>query len=259
MEVHKHPHHVTHKKKWGEYLLEFFMLFLAVFLGFVAENIREHKVENNRAKEYALSLMQDLQNDTTAINAQVKSGNIYIAITDSLLNISNSRLEGRNAAKFSFYTRFLYWTSPLYWNRVTFEQIKNSGSLRYFKNYQLLQKLTKYNELVNEIDGEFGANGARGNMILNQINKIMDPGIHHEVSKYLLAALDTMSQQTKENFFSIKTELLENKREQIREMLNMTVVQQRNLRFNDARLLSAKKVASELISDLKKEYHLENE
>jgi len=31
MEVHKHPHHVTHKKKWGEYLLEFFMLFLAVF------------------------------------------------------------------------------------------------------------------------------------------------------------------------------------------------------------------------------------
>ena len=31
MEVHKHPHHATHKKKWTEYLLEFFMLFLAVF------------------------------------------------------------------------------------------------------------------------------------------------------------------------------------------------------------------------------------
>src|SRR5450759_535969 len=64
MEVHKHPHHVTHKKKWGEYLLEFFMIFLAVFLGFVAENIREHIVENDRAKEYAISLVQDLQNDT---------------------------------------------------------------------------------------------------------------------------------------------------------------------------------------------------
>ncbi len=33
MEVHKHPHHVTHKKKWGEYLLEFIMLFLAVWMG----------------------------------------------------------------------------------------------------------------------------------------------------------------------------------------------------------------------------------
>src|SRR5690242_1494579 len=48
MEVHKHPHHSMHKKKWSEYLLEFFMLFLAVFLGFVAENIREHSVEYDR-------------------------------------------------------------------------------------------------------------------------------------------------------------------------------------------------------------------
>ena len=38
MEVHKPPRHVMHKKKWSEYLLEFLMLFLAVFLGFIAEN-----------------------------------------------------------------------------------------------------------------------------------------------------------------------------------------------------------------------------
>jgi hypothetical protein len=235
------------------------MLFLAVFLGFVAENIREHAVENDRAKEYAVSLVQDLQNDTTAINVQVKSGNIYIAITDSLLQLSNSRLEGRNAAEFSFYTRFMYWTSPLTWNRVTFEQIKSSGSLRYFKNYKLLEKLMKYNELVNEIDGEFAANSARGNMLLNQINEIIDPGIHYEVSKYYLLDLDTMSQQTKEIFFSLNTEPLENKRKEINEMLNMTVVNQRNFRFNDSSLLRTKKVASELITEFKKEYHFEND
>jgi len=33
MEVHKHSHHVTHKKKWTEYLLEFFMLFVYWFFG----------------------------------------------------------------------------------------------------------------------------------------------------------------------------------------------------------------------------------
>ena len=48
MEVHKHPHHVTHKKKWEEYILEFAMLFLAVFLGFIAENQREHYVDKKR-------------------------------------------------------------------------------------------------------------------------------------------------------------------------------------------------------------------
>ena len=43
MEVH-HPHHPTHKKKWSEYIIEFVMLFAAVTLGFLAENIREHQI-----------------------------------------------------------------------------------------------------------------------------------------------------------------------------------------------------------------------
>jgi hypothetical protein len=43
MEVHAHTH--TQRKKWSHYLWEFLMLFLAVFCGFLAENIREHGVE----------------------------------------------------------------------------------------------------------------------------------------------------------------------------------------------------------------------
>jgi hypothetical protein len=257
MEVHKHPHHVTHKKKLGEYLLEFFMLFLAVFLGFVAENIREHIAEHNRAKEYAISLVQDLQHDTRAINVQSKSGRIYIGITDSLLNLSKKLLEGRNAAQFSFYTRFTYWTTPISWNRATFEQIKNSGNLRYFKNYNLLEKLMKYDGLVNEIEAESKNHQTRGNMLLNQIDKIIEPEIHHDLSMYTLLALDTMSKETKENFFSAKVGSMENKGSEIREMLNMVIVQQRNIRFNDDRLQRTKELANELISDLEKEYKIE--
>ena len=68
MEVHKHPHHVTHKKKWGEYLLEFIMLFLAVFLGFLAENFREHQVEKERGNQYIESFYEDLKADTASIS-----------------------------------------------------------------------------------------------------------------------------------------------------------------------------------------------
>jgi hypothetical protein len=40
-------------------------------------------------------------------------------------------------------------------------------------------------------------------------------------------------------------------------MMNMVVVQQRNLRYGiDTRYILAKELATELISDLKKEYHL---
>jgi len=65
MEVHKHPHHVTHKKKWIEYFLEFLMIFSAVTLGFYAENIREHASDTAREKEYMRSMVEDLKQDTS--------------------------------------------------------------------------------------------------------------------------------------------------------------------------------------------------
>ena len=61
MEVHKHPHHVTHKKKWGEYLLEFLMIFLAVTLGFFAENMRETISDSHREKRFAQQLYSELK------------------------------------------------------------------------------------------------------------------------------------------------------------------------------------------------------
>jgi hypothetical protein len=254
MEVHHHAH--TARKKWTHYFWEFLMLFLAVFCGFMAENIREHKIEHLRAKEFAKSLVQDLQNDTIAINTQQKTAEIYIVITDSLLRLSQTRLEGSHAAEFSFYTRFMYWTAPLLWNRTTFEQVKNSGSLRYFRNFQLLEKLMKYEAQVNAIEGEFSNHQTRGNMLLKLINEIIDPQLHHDLSKHQLLSLDTMTNKTREGYFSFETASLENKRVVIRELLNMAVVQQRNLRFNDTRLLRAKELAFELINDFKKEYHL---
>ncbi len=255
MEVHQHSH--TARKKWSHYFWEFIMLFLAVFCGFLAENFREHKIEHLRAREFSKSLVQDLQHDTAAIQVQQKSAGIYIALTDSLLSLSKTQLEGVNAAKFSFYTRFMYWTVPIFWNRATFEQIKNSGSLRYFKNYHLLEKLMKYDVLVNEIEAEFNNHQTRGNTLLNAINKIIEPGYHHELSKYFLWSLDTVSNETLATIFAVKTGSLENKREEIRQMLNMTVVQQRNLRFGiESRWRRAVEQAVELIGDLEKEYHL---
>jgi hypothetical protein len=261
MEVH-HPHPDSHrnghKKKWTAYLLEFLMLFLAVFLGFVAENVREHKVEHNRAKEFSKSLVQDLQNDITAIEDQIKWAWMYISITDSLLDLSKKKLEGRSAAEFSFYTRFTYWTAPITWHRATFEQIKNSGSLRYFRNYRLLEKLMRYDALINENEGEFINHQTRGNMLLSLINKIIEPGYHQVLSNYFLMTLDTISTATRENLFSADPGSLENKREEIKEMLNMVVVQQRNLRLgNEGRLPKTIALANELIIDLQKEYQLE--
>ncbi|TMI97340.1 MAG: hypothetical protein E6H08_02350, partial [Bacteroidetes bacterium] len=66
MEVHAHTH--TPRKKWFHYFWEFFMLFLAVTLGFFVENQREHFIEDQREKKYAQSLYSDLKLDTARVS-----------------------------------------------------------------------------------------------------------------------------------------------------------------------------------------------
>jgi len=258
MEVHHHSPHTHEKRNWKSYFWEFLMLFLAVTLGTFVENQREHYIEHQRAKEFSKSLIQDLQNDITALQAHKKSASIYISVADSLLKLNQSRLEGLQAAKFSFYTRFMYWTVPIVWNRSTFEQIKNSGGLRYFKNDQLRDKLMKYDAVVNDINSEADNHKIRGNLLINYINEILDPAYHQVLSKYFLIDLDTMSATTMVSLYPPHPESLEIKRSEIRPMLNMVVVQQRNLRKDiETSWQQAETMANELIGEFKLEFHPE--
>ena len=96
MEVH-HPHHVTHKKKWGEYLLEFLMLFLAVFLGFVAENFREHQDEKEKAKQYIESFYDDLKIDTSRVSVYVGYEDVKLEAFTNLPNCYSTILHKGNS------------------------------------------------------------------------------------------------------------------------------------------------------------------
>ena len=258
MEVHHHTHHTHEKRNWKSYFWEFLMLFLAVTLGFFVENQREHYIEHQRAKEFSKSLIKDLQNDIEAVEVQKKTASMYISIVDSLLQLSQSRLDGRTAAQFSFYARFTYWTTPIVWNRATFEQIKNSGSLRYFTNHPLQEKLMNYDALINAIEAEAYNRQVRGNLLLNHVSQIIEPLYHQQLSKYFLFQFDSISRETMENLFPAHPESLENKRNEIRELLNMVIVQQRNLRKDiNGDWKEVGEMAHELIRDLKKEYHIE--
>src|ERR1700680_1317387 len=70
MEVHHHPH--VEKKNFKEYFLEFLMIFLAVTMGFIAENVREHITDSQKEKQYIVSLYEDLQVDTIRITYLIK-------------------------------------------------------------------------------------------------------------------------------------------------------------------------------------------
>lgn len=149
MEVHKHPHHVREKKKFGEYLLEFFMIFLAVFLGFLAEYQLEHYLENQRAKEFAVSLYRDLKTDTAIFNNTIERLNICSKKIDTLIEVLGNSGEVEKKKSSIYYLSiyaFIFPTSTP--TQSTLQQLINSGALRYLKDNVLVDSIKGYNNSV---------------------------------------------------------------------------------------------------------------
>lgn len=144
MEVHKHPHHVMHKKQWPEYLLEFSLLFLAVFLGFIAENIREHRVEEERAAQLARNFYDELKGDSVNFHKVLENrwrknsalAHLKKYFRDSSLTNCSKTFALNFSYGFATYSPAVFEPTD-----AILQQLKNSGSLRYFRS-DTLQNLT---------------------------------------------------------------------------------------------------------------------
>jgi hypothetical protein len=149
MEVHKHPHHVTHKKKWTGYLLEFLMLFLAVFLGFIAENQREHYVEHQREKKFANRLLSDLRQDSLFFETRIKLLEARKKAHEQFLKIMTNPAGATDSAVNRGFVGILLLTGTSNdFTTATYNQMKTSGSLRYIGDDNLTTSLQKYYDVL---------------------------------------------------------------------------------------------------------------
>lgn len=152
MEVHKHPHHVTHKKKWGEYLLEFFMLFFAVFLGFLAEYQLEHKIERDRAKQYIFSIYEDLKVDNSQLQILIPQFKEKDKRLDTMLMKIRtvSPTNGANGI-YKYVHEVANYPDFIYTDR-TIQQLKNSGGMRLITNSETNNKIIEYDASVKTLN-----------------------------------------------------------------------------------------------------------
>ncbi len=143
MEVHHHAY--TSRKKWAQYFWEFFMLFLAVTLGFFVENQREHYVEHLREKQYAKSLYTEIKSGSYWIQVSIDEKTWALEKADSLLKILSSPDEiARNNELIYYFERFMRRRTIFTGNDLTYRQLVNSGNFRYFKNLGLNTKIADY-------------------------------------------------------------------------------------------------------------------
>jgi hypothetical protein len=153
MEVHKHPHHVTHKKKWGEYLLEFLMIFLAVTAGFFAESYHEYLSEREKEKDYMESLIKDLQRDTVFLNTGFPRKEERIKAIDSVFlffesNKDPHEIPGYVAAQI----KRSGWDRQYDRSTGTINQLKNAGGFRLIQNKDVADSIAAYDLLWERAD-----------------------------------------------------------------------------------------------------------
>jgi hypothetical protein len=155
MEVHHHAH--TERKKWTHYLWEFLMLFLAVTLGFLVENQREHYVEHQREKQFIGSLFNDIKSDTANIAKIIKARTVKEIMLDSLSFMMNSSDPGGFTKLIYPYAVLVGRTLPYRFvpNDGTMQQLKNSGSLRLIRNRKVVDSIAKYDINVRSILGQY--------------------------------------------------------------------------------------------------------
>lgn len=124
METHaNHLHNVPGKKFW-HYFFEFFMLFLAVFCGFLAENYREHVVEHEREKQFVESYIQDLKLDTAGIRRNLDFRKIKLQQLDSfMLLLSTDQIKGHEN-KLYYFGRMLVRTNKFQSTERTIVELK---------------------------------------------------------------------------------------------------------------------------------------
>jgi hypothetical protein len=175
MEVHKDSIFAVHKKKWTEYLLDFFMLFLAVFLGSVAENIREHHVDKEKEKVYIQNVLDDLKADTAIYNHFTENNQVLFALIDSLIRVIKSPRLKERVPELAYTARMILPSyKALYITDRTYEQMKSSGDLRLISHKSVASDISSYYYSVIDLKKYNDAAFTWGSDYGKEMGKIFD-------------------------------------------------------------------------------------
>ena len=254
MEVHAHTH--TPRKKWTHYFWEFLMLFLAVFCGFMAENIREHKIEHQRAEDYAMSLMEEVTSDTMALNHSISYYKTKTESIDTLIGLLAGNSKQIPGGTLYYFADIAMYNNQIIFNKTTLLQLINSGALRYFTNRKLIKCIGEYDQILQKVDNSETA----AQTILMEARSLQFKIFDFKFKNMYIngQSLNSISSDSIILIKKIQYPLITYDPAMLSEFTSWLNMRRANLKINmNVRLLAAQNKARELIALLKKEYHLE--
>ena len=249
MEVHAHSH--TERKKWAHYFWEFFMLFLAVTLGFLVENQREHYIEHKREVEYIRTMVEDLKEDTGSFNQLIKINLIANEKIDTLIALLKGKEKNTFARKIYYMARTIPLSdADLVLQNKTFEQLKGSGGLRLIRNTQTQNKIGAYYQNNKFIETGFTPMQFENRRdLFMAFDELFDAAIMQEIMR----SPREMPTSIPDNQFK----LLSDDSKVINRFCTRYHIMYSTKRVTSNQAKNLIKEATELIKYLQREYHLE--
>ena len=182
MEVHHHPK--VEKKNFKEYFLEGLMIFLAVMLGFFAENLRESITNHRQVNEYGQSMINDLSSDIIMYNSAIDKNLRYARMIDSIF--ISLKMHAANSGEVYVMARKLtrgnYVISP---NAKTYLQMTSTGGLRLIKHQRVADSIALYYQLTQSFNYWNDLQRQRVNDMIAVNDKLFDATVLYSIARQL--------------------------------------------------------------------------
>ncbi|HLY71148.1 MAG TPA: hypothetical protein VKR53_15550 [Puia sp.] len=260
MEVHHHPDVHRKRKKFKEYFLEFLMIFLAVTLGFFAENIREYVSDKTKVKEYMKEITSNLKFDIIRCN---KNQNVSgIAGLDSFRAELKIAIHGKLETNLLYYFNFLYGSRHNHaaFNTSAIAELKNSGYLRLVKNKKIVYDLSDYYE--RKIVAANTNLPDNSNVLKSESEIFSLLNLDQYVTSY--DNIDATTSHPNFDFSKmLKSDppfpLMDTDKKQLEKLYNDESQFEINIKRYNFWLMVCKNAASQLIADINKEYNFQDD
>ena len=254
------------EKKMGSYFLyaigEIVLVVIGILIALSINNWNQKENEQNKIKEYAVSLIQDLEADIKMTNEIHRQNTDIVLRVDSL----NKYIHNRKIEDFSNLS-MLYFTlnkphRPYIWNRTTITELKNSGTLGLIKNDSLSKMISEYDAFTYHLDDDFINDRIQFEKATNLSGAVVN---HNYPNIYAFSEKLLPNDNVRDyNFFeseeyieakTIYLDLITSDLDQIHEMTNSYSVLMRYLRIRtDVELPKLINDAKEIIALLKTTY-----
>ncbi|MBS1932959.1 MAG: hypothetical protein JST96_03100 [Bacteroidetes bacterium] len=252
MEVHHHPS--VEKKNFKEYFLEFLMIFLAVTMGFFAENIREKISDSRQVDEYVRSMVSDLKSDVNMYDSFDSLNLGYCKMIDTVFLLMKN--DNASTGKIYYLARKLTMMGSFIpsVNAKTYLQMTSTGSFRLIKHRAVADSIALYYQLIKSFDYWSDLQRTRVNNLIATNDRLFSAATFLSVYKAIELGGDSLKQIIKSNPPFVSKDAKD---------INAVMMHYQYfygfLKLMNSRASAAAGQAKKLIGLLEKEYDLSNE